>query len=83
MAFDYFHKLIAEGENPNGFIAITPNSNASDRGNGNNHDEASPNIFGSRWALPAANYPSGMGYPVPTRGKVGSGQTSNRNRSGE
>lgn len=85
MGKDKFREFYGEGENPNGFRSLTANGLASDRGAGQNHDPfwGAPNINGPRWTMPAPEYPMGCGMSVGTPGKVGSGRSGNRNRSGE
>jgi len=80
-----WNKFIANGENPMGFVAVTPNGNSSDRGPGINHQPTygEVNINGPRWTMPAPEYPMGVGMPAPVRGKPGSGRTANRNRTAE
>lgn len=72
---------VSEGENPNGFRAVTPNGTASDRGEGDNHQyNWGPNINGPRWAMPE---------PEPAYALVGAikpmprGRQPNRNRTAE
>jgi len=83
MSRDKFAKNYAEGENPIGFVAVTPNGNASDRGDGINHQwNFGINITGPRWSMPdqSMNPPPFGGNPATT---VGNKRRKNMNRSGE
>lgn len=85
MSKDKWHRFYGEGENPNGFRALTPNGLASDRGAGENQQPTwgAPNINGPRWTMPEPTYPMPLGLPVGPPGRVGSGRSGNRNRTGE
>lgn len=81
MARDKFVNFLAKGENPGGFVAVTPNGNSSDRGDGINHDwHWGNNINGDRWAMPDVNEP---GFDQPAPKLRSTARTGNRNRSGE
>ena len=80
MARDKFVNFLAKGENPGGFVAVTPNGNSSDRGDGINHDwHYGNNINGDRWTMPVNE--SSFDQPEPKLRSTA--RTGNRNRSGE
>lgn len=84
MANGNWNKFYANGENPNGFRALTPNGTATDQSAGENHQYPyGPNINGPRWEMAAPDYPMGIAFPSAVRGQPGSGRSGNRNRSGE
>ena len=84
MADDVWWRFYGQGENPNGFRAVTANGTAADQSPGENHQWIlGPPLNGSRWTMPDPLYPRGIGLPVGTPGKPGNGRSGNRNRSGE
>ena len=83
MARDKFVNFLAKGENPGGFVAVTPNGNSSDRGDGVNHDWTwGNNINGARWTMPFEK-PAYIPFDGQDKGLRSTKRTSNRNRSGE
>jgi len=86
MSRDRFKRFYANGENPNGMVAVTPNGISTDRSDGVNHQSNyAPGIHGSRWEMPMpdryADTPFGPGASSHLIGVAH--KTGNRNRSGE
>jgi hypothetical protein len=80
----FWHNQFAEGDNPHGMRAVTPNGLATDRSAGENHQwRMGDDIDGPRWTMPDREWPLGVGLPVGKAAKPGNGRSANRNRSGE